>query len=413
MASAFVIIILIVVAVLAVVNPVVGLAAYFSNLLIGLSIRFPQLENIPVMGILPSLILLGWLFNSGRINGFRTKFPAKHDKMLFGYLTAEYFGTFLYDGFMSMVTGLQFLPLRLLLFLGPSRMIYSVRMLKLFIAIIVLTIVALSIEGIAYIADVEMGEEASVSRFLGFGRYQNPNEKALIMNMAMPFLLLAMRDAGLSLRSFFYAGCLMSTTYLTILTVSRAGFLGFVAMLTFSLTGKKRIKQIIVAVLLKTAVMPMVSPEFMDRMGSISYSERDASSEQRITAWREGRGMIKSHPLFGVGRDNFIEYHHLQPHNSLILVAAETGLIGAFFWVMLIVLAFKSLQRTGKMGLTADDDQRFVARTAQALKLALIGFLTTAFFGNQAYNPFLMLFLALPHILERMGSEMKQKELEQ
>lgn len=413
MSFVFVAIILVFVGIIAVLNPVAGLAAYYSNVLIGLSIRYPQLESVPVMGILPFLVLLGWFFNRGSINAFRTKFPAKHDKMYFGYLTAEYIGTMIYDGFMAMVTGLQFLPVRLLLFLGPSRMIHSVRMLKVFLVIIILTIVALSIEGISYTAEYNMGEEVSDSRFVGFGRYQNPNEKALIMNMAMPFLLLAMRDAGMSLRALFYAGCLMSTTYLTILTMSRAGFLGFMAMLIFSLAGKKRFKQIIVVALLITAVMPMVSPKFMDRMGSISYAERDASSEQRITAWREGRLMIRSHPLFGVGRGNFTQFHHLQPHNSLILVMAETGLIGAFFWVMMIVLAFKSLSRTGQMDLTADDDQKFIARTTQALKLALIGFLTTAFFGNQAYNPFLLLFVALPHILERMGSEMKQKELQQ
>ena len=40
--------------------------------------------------------------------------------------------------------------------------------------------------------------------------------------------------------------------------------------------------------------------------------------------------MLKSHPLTGVGFDQYLEYHTRVAHNSFVETFAELGLIGAF-----------------------------------------------------------------------------------
>ena len=67
---------------------------------------------------------------------------------------------------------------------------------------------------------------------------------------------------------------------------------------------------------------------------------RDVSAEtgaDRMDAWSTGIQLIKSHPIFGVGYKRFNEYFHITAHNTVVVVAAELGLVGFFFWLLLVM----------------------------------------------------------------------------
>jgi len=67
---------------------------------------------------------------------------------------------------------------------------------------------------------------------------------------------------------------------------------------------------------------------------------RDVSAdagEDRMEAWRAGLMMLRTHPLFGVGFRRFTEFHEITAHNIVMLLAAEVGLVGLFFWMMFCV----------------------------------------------------------------------------
>lgn len=412
-------------------NPAIGLAAYYANLLIGISIRYPQLSGLRPMAVIPVFVIAGWYLKRTRINAFTLPFPARHDLMYFGFSFAIMVGNILYRGFRLSFSGLIYLPISLLLFFGLSRMISSIGYLRIIITTLIVVIVALAVEGIFFpssfthqdqtyiglemphdlsssIIDPEQAHERlEKTRFSGVGRFDNANEQALMMNIALPFLLLLIKDHGFKRISLLSGSALLVTTYMTIQTASRAGFLGYLAILMFSFGGKNKGRQLLLTVVLIAMTAPLLSSSYMsDRVGSTSLTNSDMSAQGRIDAWYAAKVMIKSHPLFGVGKGNFIEHYELMAHNSLLLVAAETGLIGAFFWVMLIVLAFKSLNRIENMKLGATDDQRYLMRITTSLKLALIGFLVTSFFGNQCYNAFLIMFMALPHAMEKIALDM-------
>jgi O-antigen ligase len=73
---------------------------------------------------------------------------------------------------------------------------------------------------------------------------------------------------------------------------------------------------------------------------------RDVSAdagEDRMEAWSEGLQMIKSHPLFGVGFAQFSEHYYITAHNTIVVCAAELGLVGAFFWVLFVFVTIRNV----------------------------------------------------------------------
>src|SRR5438874_3300288 len=60
------------------------------------------------------------------------------------------------------------------------------------------------------------------------------------------------------------------------------------------------------------------------------------SGSDRTALWGGGLQLLKSHPLFGVGFGNFADFFGHTAHNSIVVCAAELGLLGLFFWSMFL-----------------------------------------------------------------------------
>jgi uncharacterized protein YciI len=58
------------------------------------------------------------------------------------------------------------------------------------------------------------------------------------------------------------------------------------------------------------------------------------SGADRMDAWATGLMLIRTHPIFGVGYQRFNQYHEITAHNTVIVCAAELGLVGFFFWMI-------------------------------------------------------------------------------
>ncbi len=120
----------------------------------------------------------------------------------------------------------------------------------------------------------------------------------------------------------------------------------------------------------------------------------DESASERVVAWTEGLEMLKAQPILGVGYGQFLDHHTLTAHNSLVLCFAETGLLGCFFWVGLIVVTLLELH--GLKNLPGDEPfDDMVRRWAEGLQLSLLGFMTAAFFLSRTFAPTLYLIIGL------------------
>ena len=125
---------------------------------------------------------------------------------------------------------------------------------------------------------------------------------------------------------------------------------------------------------------------------------RDESAHDRLVAWADGNRMLKSSPIFGVGKGRFAEYSETGKvaHNSFVHCYAEQGLFGYFFWMGLLFVSLKDGYALGKMAPSAEDpDTGEIARLSRILLAALIGYLASAVFLSRTYTPLLFILFGL------------------
>jgi O-antigen ligase len=125
--------------------------------------------------------------------------------------------------------------------------------------------------------------------------------------------------------------------------------------------------------------------------GGREFSTQEQSASQRIDAWYDGLQMFRGQPLFGVGYGAFTDHHPLTAHNSFVLCFAELGLFGLLPWVALLVLAWRELSQVTRYAEPGSPQ----ARMAEALRVALLGFMACAWFLSRTYQPLLYLLLGL------------------
>jgi putative inorganic carbon (hco3(-)) transporter len=168
-------------------------------------------------------------------------------------------------------------------------------------------------------------------RLNGVGMFSSANDIAYSMVLVVPFAL------GLLLKGRSFASrasgiILFSLAIYTIyLTRSRGGQLsltaGLFAWVFFWTKSRKRRKQIfIIAALGILAVASVKATGFRG----------DESAMGRVDAWAEGWQMLKSHPIVGVGKEQFREYHNVDSHSSYVRAGAELGLIGLYAFIGMI-----------------------------------------------------------------------------
>jgi len=126
--------------------------------------------------------------------------------------------------------------------------------------------------------------------------------------------------------------------------------------------------------------------------------------EERVMIWGTGISMLKTHPLFGVGYNQFTEHSDLTAHNSFVLCFAELGLFGYFFWLGLILVSVLNLRRLAKLKVE-DEEQAKVARLVYPLTAAMYSFLATGWFLSRTYNATLFIHVALVGALTQVRKE--------
>jgi putative inorganic carbon (hco3(-)) transporter len=243
--------------------------------------------------------------------------------------------------------------------------------------------------GVAAVVDGEADPDAPgpAPRIRALGFMNDPNDLAMAMIVALG-LIGGIWRPGLNLRHLLLAAAAAGLVYGIFLTRSRGGAVALVVVLWRFAAGRVgRLPALVVLLALGSAVMAL-------DFGGRSLSAEDASASGRLEAWTEGFEMLKTQPVLGVGYGQFLDYHTLTAHNSLVLCLAETGLLGTFFWAGLFVVAFLELHGLKQLsgGEPFDDAAR---QWAGALQLSLIGFMAAAFFLSRTFAPTLYLIVGL------------------
>lgn len=178
-----------------------------------------------------------------------------------------------------------------------------------------------------YIYDQGTGDGNHVLRIRGLGFLNDPNDYSQVLVSLIPLMFFFYRSRRLLLNAvlvFLPVAVLFVSLYLA---HSRGAVIALVAITALSVR-----KKVGTVPALVVAGGIFVAASALKWTGGREISVE--SGEDRLDAWSTGLQMIKSHPIFGVGLGRFTEFYYITAHNSVIVCAAEIGLVGYFFWVL-------------------------------------------------------------------------------
>ncbi|MEK7702455.1 MAG: O-antigen ligase family protein [Nitrospirota bacterium] len=240
------------------------------------------------------------------------------------------------------------------------------------------------------------------------GTFSDPNDFALALVIMVPPLLFIV----VSKRVFFQKGLavflLFVFIYAIFLTRSRGGYLSLAGVFFLFFAMRYRgIKFAIMGMIALSSILMLAPPRLMASLTGGSFVDYG-----RVDAWSAGLQMIKSHPLFGVGRGRFDELHDLAAHSAFVQVLAETGILGSFCWIGLFYITLRDIYQTHQFkSLGQLEDPYDMDETGVSLLIALFGFLLGAFFLSKAYTvlPFILIatWVATARQIERENEGLK------
>ena len=297
-----------------------------------------SMKGVPMLSVVGMLAIISLFLDvtSGRIKLFSNG----TDQMMVGFYTAiglSHLSHLYFGGAVQSI--LQFFPAFIGYFL-VAHSINSLKRLKIFLLILIFIVAVIACEGILeakhgvsyfgvkpmqqWVGFDDQGDSQIISRIIWVGPFSDPNDLAMVFVAVVPFLL----DYMLR-RVFLVPGSLLVLViYGLYLTNSRGGMLALLAaVFSYFVLRYKSIKGIVAGLIMTIVLVGLGS----GRMLNISSSE--GSAHGRLDAWYSGYQMFKSAPLMGVGQGRFIDFNALTAHNSFVLVFAELGILGAFFFV--------------------------------------------------------------------------------
>ncbi len=228
------------------------------------------------------------------------------------------------------------------------------------------------------------------ARYIGV--FNDPNDMGMFLVMNIPIAIFFMVNTQRFLMKLMWlavAGVLVMGIYWT---GSRGSLVGVMAVLfSFFYLRFGRVKSLVLASLSVPGVIIVMS-------SFRTISKDDESAMQRLTAWYEGIQMLFHRPLFGFGKERFLEYHYKVAHNSFVTVMAELGVVGYMLWMTFVLLCMIMLLKVINLKKTEHAKDPKLSREislAIFLQVSLIGFCSTAFFISRSYVIFFYIFAAM------------------
>jgi O-antigen ligase len=284
-------------------------------------------------------------------------------------------------------------------------------------------LVAATVYGLVVLARFDVGDAAGNWR-LGRLYYYDANDFATFAVTAMPFGLYFVH-AGRRARTRRFALVSLGVLMLAFLRCgSRGGLLALAAVVGFVLTRYRAIplrQRVVAAVLVSLVTVGAASSRYWTELGSIG-SSTDYNLTQdsgRLQIWQRGIGYMLTHPLLGVGANNFSTAEgRLSPfagraefglpvkwsaaHNSFIQVGAELGIPGLLLFLTMLASAFTALRAITRRARSSTNGE---GALSQPLTASLLGFVVGGFFLSLAYSEMLYTLLAFGVALQKINTD--------
>lgn len=251
---------------------------------------------------------------------------------------------------------------------------------------------------------------------LSFGTLFDPNDLAFFIISILPFnFLFISRDNPLWKR-FVSSINIVIGFFCILLTGSRGGFLAaciVFGLLIFmrTLTIKRRLK-IIMMIIAFTGMLFGAGAIDFSRFETMRHLAADYNiwdETGRIVVWKRGLELMLTHPLTGVGVSCFSEAIGRNrsraglletwqaPHNSLVQIGAETGLVGFMLFAVISYKAIRIFAKTKNIHY-----HEHIEKISEMARIGFVGHFVTSMFLSQAYSIYWIFFVVLSAIINNL-----------
>ncbi len=257
------------------------------------------------------------------------------------------------------------------------------------------------------------------------GPFGSPNVYAQIMLVLVPLALDRLWNEHNRWAKILAGYGLIVVALTVIFTFSRSGFVALMVVVgVLVLYYRPKLSALLSMLLILLFLLQFLPPEYTERIQTLtlirpgsSYNPiGEVSYRGRASEFLVGWMMFRDHPLLGVGVENYpILYQDYSrrvgldprteqrsPHNLYVEVLAEQGLLGFFFFSLILWVAFRDIIKARRALLNRDHTSLIGMVTA--FGISLFGFLVASLFIHSSYSRFLWLLigiaLALPNIVQ-------------
>ena len=233
------------------------------------------------------------------------------------------------------------------------------------------------------------------------------NSFALAVNMSLPMLLFLARDEmNRKVRWLLYFAFACGALSV-VLTYSRGGLLGLVAVL-FAITFKSRYKALsaVFVAIAVVAILTFAPPQWMDRMGRLMHGNFDDSARQRLVSWGTSWNFAMDYPITGGGFNalpNVNLFRRYQPgplpggflssgpHSIYFQTLEEQGFVGLGLYLLLVGSCWASLIGL-RRSVRRSNSSLWIVPYTHMIEVSLFGFLVSgAFLGLANFDLFYQL----------------------
>jgi O-antigen ligase len=213
------------------------------------------------------------------------------------------------------------------------------------------------------------------------------------------------------------------------MTGSRGGFVGFsviVFMLLLTKTSAFRLSYKVVFVILILIIVSLKATTIdWERYQGITNYENDynmTDEEGRMNVWKIAMRIMLSRPLTGVGiacfsaaigtdrEERGLSRTYWQaPHNMLVQIGTETGVIGLALFGLLSFRAFRIFGRVKKKARSEK-----LIKMSEMARLGFAGHFISGMFLSQAYSIYWAFYIVLSAVLQRfLNNETDTEQISQ
>jgi putative inorganic carbon (HCO3(-)) transporter len=279
------------------------------------------------------------------------------------------------------------------------------------------TVVALGTIKSYFAGELVTDAAKSLERAAGQGFFANPNELAMALNLLLPFaVVFGLTSKGIKRLAYFACAGILS--FGVVVSFSRGGFLGLVALggvIMWKAGRGKRATTVLAGLVLCCAFIVAMPSGYSDRLFTILHTQNDQtrSAQERQALFERAVEVIIHHPVIGVGVGNFGIYSLKDKvaHNAYLEIAAELGVTGFIAYMVLIFAPLRTLKRIERETYNTragpgvwSERERETYFLSIGLQAVLVAYMVCSFFQSSQYFWYLYYIVAYTVSLKRIRS---------